>query len=103
MPWKDLRPMDERVLFVADYVRELYSFSELCSRYVVSRKTGYKWIERYRREGAEGLEERSRRPLSQPAQLPREYRPGTRYLVNFPTSSRAARLASRGAPTAENQ
>lgn len=42
MPWKDLRPMDERVLFVADYVRELYSFSELCARYGVSRKTGYK-------------------------------------------------------------
>ena len=70
MPWKDSRPMDERVLFVADYVRELYSFSELCSRYGVSRKTGYKWIERYRRDGAQGLEERSRRPASQPAQLP---------------------------------
>ena len=70
MPWKDSRPMDERVLFVADYLRELYSFSELCARYRVSRKTGYKWIERYRQEGAEGLEERSRRPLGHPAQLP---------------------------------
>jgi putative transposase len=70
MPWKDLRPMDERVLFVADYVRELYSFSELCARYGVSRKTGYKWVDRYGREGVEGLEERSRRPLSQPTQLP---------------------------------
>lgn len=70
MPWKDLNPMDQRVLFVADYMRELYSFSELCARYGVSRKTGYKLIERYRREGADGLEERSRRPLSQPAQLP---------------------------------
>jgi transposase InsO family protein len=62
--------MDERVLFVADYLRELYSFSELCARYRVSRKTGYKWIERYQQEGAEGLEERSRRPLGHPAQLP---------------------------------
>ena len=70
MPWKDARPMDERVLFIADYVRELYSFSELCSRYEVSRKTGYKWVERYRCEGPEGLEERSRRPASQSAQLP---------------------------------
>jgi len=70
MPWKDLRPMDERVLFVADYVRELYDFTELCARYGVSRKTGYKWVERYRHEGAEGLQERSRRPLSQPTQLP---------------------------------
>jgi len=51
-------------------VRELYSFSELCTRYGVSRKTGYKWVDRYRREGAEGLQERSRRPLNQPTQLP---------------------------------
>lgn len=70
MPWRDLRPMDERVLFIADYVRELYDFTELCARYGVSRKTGYKWVERYRSEGVEGLQERSRRPLSQPTQLP---------------------------------
>ena len=47
MPWKNERPMDQRVLFVADFMRELYKFSELCSRYGVSRKTGYKWVERY--------------------------------------------------------
>lgn len=70
MPWKDVRPMDQRVLFVADYLREHYPFSELCLRYGVSRKTGYKWVERYKREGVEGLEERTRRPLSQPTQLP---------------------------------
>lgn len=70
MPWKDLRPMDQRLLFVADYVRELYDFTELCARYGVSRKTGYKWVERYQHEGVEGLAERSRRPLSQPTQLP---------------------------------
>lgn len=70
MPWKDLRPMDERVLFVADFVRELYSFTELCLRYGVSRRTGYKWVDRYQREGVEGLAERSRRPLNQPTQLP---------------------------------
>lgn len=70
MPWKDLRPMDERVLFIADFVRELYSFSELCARYEVSRKTGYKWVDRYRCEGVEGLAERSRRPQRQPTQLP---------------------------------
>ena len=60
--------MDERVLFVADYVRELYSCSELCTRFGVSRKTGYKWVERYRREGVEGLAERRRRPQRQQRQ-----------------------------------
>ena len=41
MPWKDSKPMDQRVLFIADYMRELHSFSELCTRFGVSRKTGY--------------------------------------------------------------
>jgi putative transposase len=31
--------------------------------YGISRKTGYKWLARYRREGAAGLRERSRAPL----------------------------------------
>ena len=70
MPWKNERPMDQRLLFVADHMRELYKFNELCSRYGVSRKTGYKWVERYERDGVEGLEERTRRPLTQPTQLP---------------------------------
>ncbi len=62
--------MSQRVLFVADHLRSRHSFSELCARYEVSRKTGYKWVERYRSEGVTGLEERSRRPRAQPAQLP---------------------------------
>ena len=62
MPWKEVRPMDERVLFIADYLRKANSFSQLCERYGISRKTGYKWVERYRATGADGLIERSRRP-----------------------------------------
>jgi transposase InsO family protein len=38
------------------------SFSELCHRFNVSRKTGYKWLNRYRAEGIGGLMDRSRRP-----------------------------------------
>ena len=70
MPWKEINPMDQRVLFVADYLREQYNFSQLCARYSVSRKTGYKWVERYLDSGVDGLGERSRRPLSQPTQVP---------------------------------
>lgn len=62
MPWKEVRPMDERVLFIADYLRKSNNFSQLCERYGISRKTGYKWVERYRATGADGLIERSRRP-----------------------------------------
>lgn len=62
MPWKECVPMDEKLLFIADHLRAKSSLSELCRRYGISRKTGYKWIERYRQLGMDGLQEQSRRP-----------------------------------------
>ncbi len=66
MPWRERSPMDERVQFISDYRRQLLSLTELCARYGVSRKTGYKWIGRYTTEGAAGLTERSSRPRHSP-------------------------------------
>lgn len=40
--------------------------SEVCRQFTVSRKTGYKWLQRYKREGLPGLADRSRRPNSSP-------------------------------------
>jgi len=42
MPWKDVRPMDEKILFIADHLRAPGNFRQLCGRYGISRKTGYK-------------------------------------------------------------
>lgn len=70
MPWKKVNPMDEKLLFVADCIRDLGSFSALCERYQISRKTGYKWYSRYREHGIEGLDEYSRRPHRQPNKIP---------------------------------
>ena len=36
--------------------------SELCEDYGISRKTGYKWLSRYREGGVSGVREMSRRP-----------------------------------------
>jgi len=55
MPWRETSPMDQRVHFIADYEKRLFSVSELCARFGVSRKTGYKWIERYQGEGCVSL------------------------------------------------
>ena len=44
--------------------------TELCERYGISRKTGYKWIDRYIQQGPEALEERSRRPDTSPNKTP---------------------------------
>ena len=68
MPWRETSPMDQRTQFIADHLRETLSITELCDRYGVSRKTGYKWIDRYLRHGPAGLEERSRRPHRAPNQ-----------------------------------
>ncbi|MFE2366788.1 helix-turn-helix domain-containing protein, partial [Streptomyces virginiae] len=46
--------------FIADYLEDEHSFSQLCLDHQISRKTGYKWVERYKAEGPRGLEERSR-------------------------------------------
>ena len=58
--------MDQRTKFIADYLRECFSITELCERYGVARKTGYKLIDRYLRYGPAGLEERSRKPRHSP-------------------------------------
>ena len=58
MPWRERLPMDERVQFISDYQRQLFTMTEICDRYGVSRKTGYKWIARYAADGAAGLADR---------------------------------------------
>jgi putative transposase len=62
MPWSLTSPMDQKMLFLTDCVRELIPIAESCRRYGISRKTGYKWIERFKEHGAQGLLDRSRRP-----------------------------------------
>ena len=68
MPWSETTPMDQKTQFIADHLRGLFSFSELCAHYAVSRETGYRLVRRYVEEGPAGLEERSRRPHTSPNQ-----------------------------------
>ena len=62
MPWSETNPMKERLRFVDDLESTLYTMTELSERYSISRKTGYKWMERYVADGVEGLKDRSRAP-----------------------------------------
>jgi len=55
-----------RQRFVLDAEHTPASFAELCRRYDISRKTGYKWLDRYARLGPESLADRSHRPDSCP-------------------------------------
>jgi putative transposase len=71
MPWKKTEPMEQRIEFALKALRTL-NFRGLCQEYGVSAKTGYKWKERFLREGIEGMGEESRRPKSNPEQLPED-------------------------------
>jgi len=70
MPWSQTSPMDQRTQFIADFLHGVLSITELCTLYSISRKTAYKWIDRYLRQGPAGLEERTRRPHSSPNATP---------------------------------
>jgi transposase InsO family protein len=58
--------MQERVKFVMDVLEDCYDMTELCEYYVISRKTGYKWLYRYQQGGIEALRNRSRAPHNHP-------------------------------------
>jgi len=42
MPWSQTSPMDQRTQFIADYLRQVLSITELCNLYGVLRKTAYR-------------------------------------------------------------
>jgi putative transposase len=54
--------MDQRVALIADWLRDEWTMTELAERYGISRKTAYKWVDRYDEDAAQGLAERSRAP-----------------------------------------
>ena len=68
MSWKETHVEQERMRFVAACLEKKsdWSMSELCETFGVSRKTGYKWFERYLRLGVDGLKDRSRAPNDHP-------------------------------------
>jgi putative transposase len=70
MVWRETCAMEERMRFVDAVVENAESFAALCRRFGVSRKSGYKWLERYQAEGVEGLKDRSRAPLRHPQAIP---------------------------------
>jgi transposase InsO family protein len=58
--------MNERIKFIAAHLERIDTFSDLCARFDISRKTGYKWVERYEKSGLVSLADQSRAPLSHP-------------------------------------
>jgi transposase InsO family protein len=70
MPWKEIGPMDERARFIVECLRGELTMSELCQKYEVSRKTGYKWWARFAAEGRGDLADRSHAARAHPNATP---------------------------------
>jgi transposase InsO family protein len=66
MPWEQVTVQHSREEFVRLASQEDANISQLCERFGISRKTGYKWLQRYAAEPGAQLQERSRRPLASP-------------------------------------
>src|SRR5215467_3638907 len=75
MPWKRTNALSERTKFIIEWEKrweatqgDRVDVAELCRMYGITRQTGYVWIKRYKKAGFDlhALEERSRRPHSNP-------------------------------------
>lgn len=69
MPFKSRTVMEQRAEFSELALSSEFNFSELCRRFKITRRTGYKWLRRYNYEGVDGLKDRSRRPVRSPGKL----------------------------------
>lgn len=68
MGWKESNRVSERLELCRLYEGGSLSMAELCRRFGVSRKTGYKWVKRWSEGGEAALSDRSRRPKNSPNQ-----------------------------------
>lgn len=66
MPWKEVSTVSLRLEFVALATAEGVNLRDLCRRFAISPRTGYKWRRRFQAGGPEALADRSRRPHASP-------------------------------------
>ncbi|MSU50786.1 MAG: helix-turn-helix domain-containing protein [Opitutus sp.] len=72
MPWKNVTHMDEITRFVMLAETDRFTITDLCEQFGISRKTGYKHLERYEADGLKALRERSQRPHCLPQRTDEE-------------------------------
>lgn len=66
MPWMESDVHTQRVKFCLEHESGAWSMSDLCAEFQVSRKTGYKWVRRFKEGGLEALQDESRAPSTHP-------------------------------------
>lgn len=66
MAWKSRSVVDERMRFIVALRDGAASFTEVCAQFGISRKTGYKWLARYERDGPTALHDHRAGPRQPP-------------------------------------
>lgn len=70
MPWKECTMIDGRIDFIHAVLEGHRSIAAVCRDFGISRKTGYKWLNRYQAaESCTALFDQSRRPIVSPARV----------------------------------
>jgi transposase InsO family protein len=70
VPWQECKTvLIQRQEFCVLADRDDANLAELCRRHRLSRKTAYKWLQRFRQDGVAGLADRSRRPMCSPGKI----------------------------------
>ena len=71
LSWKQTSLETEQIRFIERWQKREVTFMDLCRQFGISRKTGYKRVERFTSDGWEGLGDRSRAPRRHPNATPR--------------------------------
>jgi transposase InsO family protein len=71
MPWKEVSVVRLRREFV-ELFESSQNMTQVCRNFGISRKTGYKWLERFKRDGENGLGDLARRPVRSPDRTSRK-------------------------------
>jgi len=74
MPWKESHALEQRNAFITEWSKGGHSITELSRIFEISRKTAYKWLERFELHGRTGLAEGSRAPHHSPHAISEEKR-----------------------------
>ena len=69
MPWTEVSTMDEKRRFIDAWTSRRFSVAELAEHFQISRKSAYKWIDRFREGGNSGLQDRSHARKTQPHRM----------------------------------
>jgi transposase InsO family protein len=72
MSWHIPDLMIQRLEFVTLAKQPGVNFRQLCARFSISRRVGYKWLRRFEAGGLAALEDQSRRPQHSPGRSPEE-------------------------------